>query len=310
MTKLLGIGALVITMLLAAASGAIAREPPVAKLVQVEGKVEYSRSGARWRPIRRTKYLFVGYRIRTGSDGSGKIVNQSTGATQALGSNSEIEVATGGITKLSGKLTAPKIESGSIFEGLANKFAKAQRYTTVRRGVDKPCNNKVKTIRAITVSSSHPDLVWRNACPEYSYRLVVEGNAHDVPAEANSEMIRFSIADMPAGTYSYKVEVMDNDGIVYNPRKESQFTILDKKSDKKIARRLQAMGDDVFVRTDLLEQEGLHVAVMDSYREYFLENPDDNDMRPLLIQAYSDLKLTNLKDNEARLYNAVLEEDF
>lgn len=70
------------------------------------------------------------------------------------------------------------------------------------------------------------------------------------------------------------------------------------------------MGDDVFVRTDLLEQEGLHVAVMDSYREYFLENPDDNDMRPLLIQAYSDLKLTNLKDNEARLYNAVLEEDF
>ena len=54
----------------------------------------------------------------------------------------------------------------------------------------------------------------------------------------------------------------------------------------------------------------MYVAAMDAYRDYFSENPDDNDMRPLLIQSYNDLKLTNLKQSEARLYNAVLEEDY
>ena len=46
-------------------NSAIAREAPVAKLVQVEGEVQYSRNGIAWRPVRRTKYLFNGYQIRT-----------------------------------------------------------------------------------------------------------------------------------------------------------------------------------------------------------------------------------------------------
>ena len=41
----------------------------------------------------------------------------------------------------------------------------------------------------------------------------------------------------------------------------------------------------------------------------FAENPDDNGLRPLLIQAYQDLKLSNLREREARLYNASLNED-
>ena len=32
-------------------------------------------------------------------------------------------------------------------------------------------------------------------------------------------------------------------------------------------------------------------------------------MRPLLIQSYQNLKLTALRENEARLYNAALEDD-
>jgi len=54
----------------------------------------------------------------------------------------------------------------------------------------------------------------------------------------------------------------------------------------------------------------MYVAAMDAYREYFQQNPDDNDMRPLLIQSYQDLKLSNLRESEARLYNAALEEDY
>jgi len=292
-----------------------AKEPPVAKLVQIEGKVEYSRNGTKWSPVRRTKYLFAGYQIRTADDGGGKLINQSSGQSQELGANSLIEIAAEGATVISGSLSEPKEEEVSLFQSLMNKFAKAQRYTTVRRSVNKGdepvCDSKVRTIRNVTVSSEHSDLVWRNACPEFSYRLVINGGEPiDVPAQSTSEMIRYSVADAPVGDHTYRVEVLDKDGTVYIPRKESAFTVMDKSSEKEVNEMLDIVGDDIFLATNILEEKGMYVAAMDAYREYFKENPDDNDMRPLLIQSYQDLKLSNLRESEARLYNAALEEDY
>ena len=72
---------------------------------------------------------------------------------------------------------------------------------------------------------------------------------------------------------------------------------------------LEKVGDDVILGANVLEQKGLIVAMMDIFRKHFAENPDDNGLRPLLIQAYQDLKLSNLREREARLYNAFLNED-
>lgn len=90
--KTIGLGVMIASLLLGLSQATIAREPPVAKLVQVEGQVEYTRNGTRWNPVRRTKYLFPGYKIKTGKDGSGKLISQQTGKSQQLGSDSEIEV--------------------------------------------------------------------------------------------------------------------------------------------------------------------------------------------------------------------------
>jgi len=290
------------------------KNPPVAKLVQITGVVEYSRNGKVWRPVLRTKYLFSGYQIKTGADGSGKLINQQTGMAQSLGANSEVQVMDAEISLVSGTLSKPTEESSTIFEGLSNKFSKAQRYTTVRRSVTKPgeggCDNKVRTIREVSISSNYPDLVWRNACPEYSYNLFIDGNSHSISANANAEMIRFTVSGVEAGVHSYRVEVMDNDGIVYIPKKDSSFTWIDKKTEKEIMSNLAKTEDDAFLSSDFLEAQNMFVAAMDLYRSYFNENPDDNDMRPLLIKSYQELKLSNLRANEARLYTASLEEDF
>jgi hypothetical protein len=300
-------------LLLGVSSAAAGREPPVAKMLQIQGKVEYTRNeGASWRPIRRTKYLFPGFVIKTGADGSGKLINQGTGMSQDLGPNSEIKIEVGQVTLVSGSLTDPKQESASIFEGLSNKFAKAQRYTTVRRGSKPdagPCDTKVRTKSTLTVSPAHGDLVWRNACPEYSYKLVINDEAFEIPAQSTAEMIRFSVAEVPPGEHSYRVEVMDNDGTVYIPRKDSKFTMIDADREGEIMGMLEMAGDDIFVKSGILESEGMYVASMDNYRAYFAEFPDDNDMRPLLIQSYQDLKLSNLRESEARLYNASIEEE-
>lgn len=312
--KILGLVMLLASVITGFSSTASGREPPVAKLVQVEGDVQYSRNGTTWRPVRRTKYLFSGYHIKTGEDGGGKLINQQTGLSRDLGSNTVLQVGDKDVEVVAGSLSKPMKESSSIFESLANKFAKAQRYTTVRRSItssdDNVCDNKVRTISEVTLSPAHPDLVWRNACPEYSYRLVIEGVTYDIPAQSTSEMIRYTVSGLEPGEYSYHVEVLDKDGTVYIPRKESTFRWISAAQENELLADLAQFGDDVFLKTNLLESNQMYVAAMDAYRDYFQENPDDNDMRPLLIQSYQDLKLSNLRESEARLYNAGLEEDF
>lgn len=102
---------------------------------------------------------------------------------------------------------------------------------------------------------------------------------------------------------------MDNDGIIYIPKKDSVFSVLTADQERVVLGELEKVGDDVILGANVLEQKGLIVAMMDIFRKHFAENPDDNGLRPLLIQAYQDLKLSNLREREARLYNSSLNED-
>lgn len=310
-----GLVSLLAVVALALPDIADARQPPVAKLVQVEGDVEYSRNGDDWRPVRRTKYLFPGYQIRSGSNGGGKLINQRTGLSQELGRNTVVEVEEDSISVLDGSLSKPEEESVSIWESLANKFAKAQRYTTVRRSVTDPsddnsCDNKVYTIRRVALSPTHPDLVWRNACPEYSYRLVIGDEAFDIPAQSTAEMIRYEVTGLEPGEYEYHVEVLDKDGTVYIPRRPSTLVWYSSKQEREILSRLDEFDGDLLLTTTVLEENDMYVAAMDEYRGYFQDYPNDNELRPLLIESYQTLKLSDLRENEARLYNASLDSDF
>lgn len=314
-SKIIGIGAVLMGLLFLSASQPALAVAPVAKLVQAEGEVEYSRNGEDWQPVRRTKYLFPGYTIRTGDDGSGRLINQETGRFQEMGANTKVKIGENAdVTVLSGNLSKAEGESGGFFEALMNKFAKAQRYTTVRRSVqeeESKCDNKVRTVREMTVSPSYSELVWRNACPEYSYRLVIGDKSYHVAAQANAEMIRFDMSklDLKPGKYSYHVEVLDKDGTIYIPRTESSLTLLSKDEEEKILAGLEKFENDVFMQTNYLEENDMYVAAMDKYRDFFKNYPDEHEMRPLLIQSYQELKLSDLRENEARLYQAKMNDD-
>ena len=218
------------------------------------------------------------------------------------------------VNLISGELSDSISGDASFYQSLNNKFAKAQRYTTVRRsagiGDTDSCDSKVRTIRKISISNAYPDLVWRNACPEYSYRLVIDnGSPIEVSAQSTSEMIRYNVSQATPGEHTFRVEVMDNDGIIYIPKRDSVFSVLTAEQEEVVLSELEQIEDDVILGANVLEQNGLFVAMMDIFREHFAENPDDNGLRPLLIQAYQDLKLSNLREREARLYNASLNED-
>jgi hypothetical protein len=290
-------------------SVALAADPPVSLLMQVSGTVEHSRDGTAWKPVTRNKYLFAGDMVRTGADGSGKLVDQATNMAQTIASGSQIEVAGNALKVVSGKLSAPEAATGDLVAGLGNRFAEAQRYTTVRRGVAKEGAIKLRVVQQISLSSGYPELAWQSFGKKHSFVVTIDGTAHKV-AGSDADLVRFKVPELSPGKHSFTVAVMENDQKVAEADKEGAIMWLSAAEDKALAEsiaKIRAINPkDDFSVANLLDEKGLTVAAMDLYRKYFDDNKDDNEMRPLLIRAYNELKLVELKQKEALVYNEKL----
>lgn len=288
-----------------------ASEPPVSMLMQVAGAVETSKGGEKWAPVTRNKFLFVGTQVRTGADGGGKLIDQNSGMAQTIGANSVVEITAAGPKAVSGSLSAPEAASGDLVAGLSNRFAEAQRYTTVRRSVKKEAADlKLRVASDITLSPTYPDLVWENMGAQYGYTLVIDGTSHAVPP-TSGEMVRFRVPSLTPGAHSFGVTVTEGGQAVGQTEKGGTIVWLSATEDKAlvdgVARVKAASTGDEFALGNYLDSKGVTVAAMDAYRKHFASHKDDNDMRPLLIKTYNDLKLRDLRQKEALVYNEQLE---
>nr|CRH07728.1 Magnetotaxis protein MtxA . Highly conserved in MTB [Candidatus Magnetococcus massalia] len=302
--------AIAFALLLASIPTAEAKTP-VAMFMQPKGTVEYSKNGTKWKKVRRNKFLFDNYQVRTGADGKGMLVNQATGQVQDVAANTVVQVSTKEMKALSGTLSAPRTAGASLMAGLKNRFAKAQRYTTVRRSVKKPGAVKLRTAKNVILSSTFPKMVWENVDSQYSYQLVVDGKKEG-PLQSKDAMVSHKL-ELTPGKHNYEVHVMDNTQVVFKPKRPGTLVWLSANEDKKLNDtitdiRSAAPGDD-FVLASFLDEQGLIVAAMEHYRKHFETYPEDNDMRPLLIKSYHDLKLKKLKHLEALRYNQMLDEE-
>lgn len=303
---------LVAIMWLGVGSEALAKSPPVSMLTQVKGKIDYSKNGTKWKKVRRNKFLFEGYTVRTGGDGSAKLVNQTTNMSRDVGPNTEFKISAKGGELISGSLSKPSKASGSLSASLNKRFAKAQRYTTVRRSINKKKKMKLNTIKNVTLSATHPDLVWQAMGSDISYRVSIDGTSHTVPA-VSGKMVRFTVPALSDGKHEYKVDLMKDGKAIYEQKKNSKLIWLGGSSLSTFNQGLKAVkaaapGDD-FLIANYMEEQVMAVAAMDMYRKYFTENADDIDMYPMLIKAYHDLKLKDLKKEEAVKYNLMLDAD-
>lgn len=283
---------------------------PITMIMNVEGQVEYTKNGKKWKKVRRNKFLFAGYQIRTGADGKGTFLNQANGMSRDVGGDSVIEVTADGATAMSGSLSEPVKASGNLVASLGNRFKKAQKYTTVRRGVKKDKKIKLKTAThkkksSYLLSAAWPDLVWNSEGKEYSYRLHVGDQSFDVAA-VDGAMVRHSLSGIAPGKHLYSVEVIRDGEVVYKPKKSSSFVWLSDEEADKIKGTLP--GDDL-MDAMVLDGEGVLVGSLDLYQSFFRDNRDDNDMRPMLIQNLHNLKLGNLKKAEAQLFNLIRSEE-
>lgn len=279
---------------------------PVAMLTEAEGLVEYSKDGEKWKKVRRNKLLKSGYQVRAGADGSVNIIIQSSGNTRKLSKDSVAKITDTDVESVSGTLSEPSSNGTSLLAGVGNRFSKAQRYTTVRRSVEKKKKLKLKTIKELTISNKYPDIVWDNMGAEYSYRVILDGKSTDVAA-SEDKMVRHKVTGLSEGTHALKVEVIKDDKVAYTPKKGSSVQWLSDaemtKVEEGLAEVTKVAPDNQFFVAYYLNEQGLTVAAMDAYRSYLVENKDDNEARPMLIEVYHQLKLKSLKKAEALVYN-------
>jgi hypothetical protein len=298
-------------LILIGTTAALAAEPPVSMLMQPAGTIEVSKDGAKWAPVTRNKFLFAGDTVRTGADGAATLIDQASNMAQTVAANSVVKVEANGIKAVSGSVSAPTQASGDLVSGLSNRFAEAQRYTTVRRAVNKePSELKLRLIGHVTLSATYPELAWEAMGKQYSYVVTVDGKSFAVPA-TEAEIARLKLPELSPGEHSFTVAVIEGANKVAEADKEGGLVWLSPADDAALAQSVSKLratnpGDD-FAVANLLDSKGVTVAAMDLYRKHFDANKDDNDMRPLLIKAYNDLKLKGPRQREALLYNEQLQ---
>lgn len=285
---------------------------PVAMLTLAKGEVEYSKDGNKWKKVRRNKLLFPGYTVRTGAESSALVINQINNQARQLDSNSEINIAAEGATLIRGNMKEAG-EAEGLLDGLKSRFQKAQRYTTVRRGVtDKNAAPSLKTARELVLTSDYSTVIWENLGSEYSYRLNINEQSFDIPAGQEGDFVEFEIKLDP-GKHSYRVDLLQGDEVIYQQNRASTLVWLDERETKIVNDKLSTLTDmapgDDFIAGYYLDQQGLIVPAMHHYQRYFEGDIDSNHLRPILIQAYHSLKLTQLRQKEAELYNKLMLEE-
>lgn len=311
------IGAFLIAGLFFVASAGLlqaAEKDPVAVLFQVKGDVEYSKDGQEWKKIRRNKFLFAGYQIRSLADGSGKLTVKTTGANMVLGPNTVLEVTDSDLNVKKGDLAETE-QANQLVSGLVKKFSKSQSYTTVRRSAG---SNEFDAVRSVVVSDEYPYLVWDSLGSEYAYQLTVGEDIYQIMPTKDS-IVRAKIKPF-SGTKEFTITALkDNKPVAelqpYKSRGESKdhtVSWLEKAQQEElnqvIAGLTEEYGEDTFILGTYYEKMDMWVAAMDQYKKYLQENPDDIEMTPYLFRVYKKLKLEETYTKELDTWTQAMAE--
>ena len=294
----------------------LAKKVPVGMLVEIQGNIEYSKKGKRWKKVRRNKFVYKNYLVKVGANSTIKFLNQKTNETTLLTSNSTVKITADGLEVKEGSL-GETASGGGLLSGLSKQFSKTQKYTTVRRSVKKEgIHLKLATN---TVSKDFPELAWETAGSSYSYRLHLglkdrksktwkDSSVYEIKPTSN-DIVRVKI-EPPSKKQKYFVEVLDGSGNVAFKTKPANLKVLKGKNLAKFKEKkdeFNSMDESGFLYAGLLKESGLLVPALDQYTKFFNDYSDDediNELRPFLIEVYSRLRLANLKSIELKKYES------
>jgi len=281
-------------------------KPPAFLLIKAEGTVEYCKAQKKWKRIRRNKFLFDNYQVRTLQNSSCQLIDEKNQKSYVLQENSQIKISNNKIVTINGQVSEGQ-KPGHFENYWEKKFTKVQEYTAALRT---KMNKNIKLIiKDIVLSNDFPEIVWENQGSEYSYRLHINKKIYQVGG-VEGRIVRYIPKRLPAGKYSYQVEVVDEfEDIICASQKKSLIWLPEKDSQNIVdrIREIDTQLNNSFIVANYLEDVGLNVPAMDYYKRYFSNNPNENEMRPYLINIYRKLGLKALRNAECKRYKKFVE---
>ena len=277
-------------------------KPPAFLLIKAEGTVEYCKSQNKWKRIRRNKFIFDNYQIRTSQNSSCQLIDENDQKSYIMHENSQIKVKNKKIVSIKGKLSEGQ-KPGHFENYWEKKFTKVQEYTAALRT---KMNKNIKLIiKDMVLSNDFPEIVWENKGSEYSYRLHINNKIYQVSG-VEGPVVRYIPKRLPPGQYLYHIEVIDEfDDIICASEKKSKLIWLSETKSQQILNRIHEIDTQLnnsFIIANYLEDKGLNVPALDYYKRYFSNNPNENEMRPYLINIYRKLGLKSLRNSECKRY--------
>jgi len=278
---------------------------PLGLVVNIEGKVEFSKNGQNFQTIRtKDRFILDGYHIQTGADSSCHIIFLQQDNMCKVEPNSHIEVINGYIKKVNGKFQDLP-SSKKVLEGIDQQYLHAMKYTMSRKSGGKK-KIKIKLPRSQSVSKDFPLLVWENCGKEYSYRLTVGSNTYNVPA-TQDKVARFTLPELKPGKYKLGVEVLKGGELIYKPKRTKKLEVLADDTLKDLInakKTIESIANGNLLLLGMrLESYDMHAAAYDAYDRYFKVHPDDSEMRPFFVRVCHSLKLKKIKMEQIKLFN-------
>ena len=267
--------------------------------------MEYSKDNVKWKRINRNKFLFNGYYVRAGNNGSCKLLNQKTNTVRTLSSNSSVVINSEGASLVTGKLS-DSTPAGTLTGGLKKKFSTIHKYTTVVRSSPSPKRIRLYTPNNFVLSEMYPYLVWENVSEAFMYRLVIGNKVIDIPG-SHRDYVRYKVTQLPPGEHKFKIQVINSDGqVVYTTRENSTIRFMSAQENTTLEKKVNSIIDNFgngIILGNFLDEQGFKVAAMDNYHNFLNESPYNTEMMPFLIKIYEDLKLNKLRCSLTTVYN-------
>ena len=207
MKEVFKIVALLCAFFLLTASPVLAgKKDPVAVLSKAQGTVEYKKQGKKWKKVRKNKFLFNGYTLRSGEMGSGVITNKITGESYKLGPNTELQITRNAVVAKKGELVK-NAASNQFVASLMKRFDKAQKFTTVRRAATTK-KKGMDSARSIVLTNDYPFIVWENKNSKYEYKVTIGKKKYTIAA-SSSKMVKLKVEPF-TGTQTYRIDAFKN----------------------------------------------------------------------------------------------------
>ena len=256
-------------------------------LLKPRGDVQYF-DGKKWRTIKNDKFLFNKYAVKTGVDGSCKIISLKNGTYNAIDNESEVVIKDSNICVVKGNVGKLK-PVGIMLAGLSRKYASALEDHYQTRSVS------FDVTKNIILSKNYSDLVWDNLGEDYNYQLNINNKVYNIPS-SKGKIIRYTVKGLKPGRFQYSVDVL-KDGQIFQSSPRDNYITWFSRSDmndlNKDINPIRHLQND-FLMASAYEEIGLKVAAMDFYHAYFKNKEHDDEMKQVLVNVYKELNLNNL----------------